>query len=194
MSNLAIMRAFEVVSLILYLGALIWTVRSRNPYWFGLLIGASLVFVFDWQWSARGFFNATFNPDLTTIPGLTSYGMAEPGSVPPVIEPWSVALNYGFGFGPAIAMLLMATPTLIRTFGKAHYLVVFLCGVVGVALYEIPVVHIIGAWTYRRTNSYVPGALICAVLISWYVTSGTANHWQPGFEPQLPGAAAPART
>lgn len=52
------------------------------------------------------------------------------------------------------------------------------------------VIGIIGAWTYRRTNSFVPGALICALFISWYVTSGTANHWQPGFEPQLPGAPA----
>jgi hypothetical protein len=51
------------------------------------------------------------------------------------------------------------------------------------------VVGVIGAFTYRRTNSYVPGALICALLISWYVTSGTANHWAPGFKPQLPGAA-----
>lgn len=52
------------------------------------------------------------------------------------------------------------------------------------------VIGVIGAWTYRRTNSHVPGALICALLISWYITSGTANHWQPGFEPQLPGAPA----
>lgn len=62
-----------------------------------------------------------------------------------------------------------------------------------VAIQFVPllgVIGIIGAWTYRRTNSYVPGALICALLISWYVTSGTANHWQPGFAPQIPGAAA----
>lgn len=62
-----------------------------------------------------------------------------------------------------------------------------------VAIQFVPllaVIGIIGAWTYRRTNSYVPGALICALLVSWYVTSGTANHWQPGFAPQIPGAAA----
>lgn len=62
-----------------------------------------------------------------------------------------------------------------------------------VAIQFIPllgVVGVIGAYTYRRTNSYVPGALICALLISWYVTSGTANHWAPGYAPQLPGAAA----
>jgi len=55
------------------------------------------------------------------------------------------------------------------------------------------VIGIIGVWTWRRTNSYVPGALICALLISWYVTSGTANHWQPGFDFQIPGASAPAK-
>jgi len=62
-----------------------------------------------------------------------------------------------------------------------------------VAIQFVPllgVIGVIGAWTYRRTNAYVPGALICALLISWYVTSGTANHWAPGFEPQLPGASA----
>ena len=62
-----------------------------------------------------------------------------------------------------------------------------------VAIQFVPllaVIGVIGAYAYRRTNSYVPGALICALLISWYVTSGTANHWAPGYEPQLPGAAA----
>ncbi len=62
-----------------------------------------------------------------------------------------------------------------------------------VAIQFIPllaVVGVIAAYTYRRTNSYVPGALICALLISWYVTSGTANHWRPGFAPELPGASA----
>jgi dienelactone hydrolase len=63
-----------------------------------------------------------------------------------------------------------------------------------VAIQFVPllgVIGVIGAWTYRRTGSYVPGALICALLISWYVTSGTANHWAPGFKPQLPGASRP---
>ena len=64
-----------------------------------------------------------------------------------------------------------------------------------VAIQFVPllaVIGVIGAFTYRRTNSYVPGALICALLISWYVTSGTANHWQPGYPFKIPGAAAPA--
>jgi len=61
-----------------------------------------------------------------------------------------------------------------------------------IAIQFVPLLGVIGVvagYTYRRTNSYVPGALICALLISWYVTSGTANHWAPGFKPQLPGAS-----
>ena len=46
----------------------------------------------------------------------------------------------------------------------------------------------IAAITYRRTNSYVPGALICAALLAWYVTGGTAAHWYPGYTSPLVAA------
>jgi len=60
-----------------------------------------------------------------------------------------------------------------------------------VAIQFVPLLATIGviaALTYRRTNSYVPGALICALLLSWYITAGTATHWYPGFK--LPDSAA----
>ena len=61
-----------------------------------------------------------------------------------------------------------------------------------VAIQFVPLLATIGvlaAFTYRRTNSYAPGALICAALLAWYVTAGTAIHWTPGFHPPPPGAA-----
>ena len=45
----------------------------------------------------------------------------------------------------------------------------------------LAVVGLIGAFTYRRTNSYVPGALICALVVTWYIVAGTATHWSPGW-------------
>jgi dienelactone hydrolase len=51
------------------------------------------------------------------------------------------------------------------------------------------VVGVIAAFTYRRTNAYDPGALICAVLICWYVAGGTAIHWSADFPMNLPGAS-----
>jgi pimeloyl-ACP methyl ester carboxylesterase len=61
-----------------------------------------------------------------------------------------------------------------------------------VAIQFVPLLATFGAlaaFTYRRTNSYVPGALVCAALLAWYVTAGTATHWYPGFKVQMPGAS-----
>lgn len=51
----------------------------------------------------------------------------------------------------------------------------------------LAIVGVIAVFTYRRTNSYVPGALICALFITWYVVSGTATHWSPDFQLPIPG-------
>lgn len=62
-----------------------------------------------------------------------------------------------------------------------------------VAIQFVPLLATFGAlaaFTYRRTNSFAPGALICAGLLAWYVTAGTATHWYPGFKVQPPAAAA----
>ncbi|MFM1958830.1 MAG: hypothetical protein RL588_347 [Pseudomonadota bacterium] len=61
-----------------------------------------------------------------------------------------------------------------------------------VALQFIPLLSLVGViavFTWRRTNSYLPGALICALFLSWYVTSGTANHWSPDYPMTFPPAA-----
>jgi predicted Co/Zn/Cd cation transporter (cation efflux family) len=61
-----------------------------------------------------------------------------------------------------------------------------------VAIQFVPLLATVGAIaavTYRRTNSYAPGAFICALVLAWYVTAGTATHWSPDFKLPLPGAA-----
>lgn len=35
---------------------------------------------------------------------------------------------------------------------------------------------LIATFTYRRTDSYVPGALICALVVTWYIVAGQAMH------------------
>jgi pimeloyl-ACP methyl ester carboxylesterase len=65
-----------------------------------------------------------------------------------------------------------------------------------VAYQFIPVlatVGVIGAWTYRRTNSWLPGALVSAMFVTLYVVSGTA-FYPPPAAPAPPAAApTPAR-
>jgi hypothetical protein len=38
------------------------------------------------------------------------------------------------------------------------------------------IVAIIATFTYRRTNSYLPGAFICALFVTWYIVAGQATH------------------
>jgi len=62
-----------------------------------------------------------------------------------------------------------------------------------VAIQFVPLLAIVGAFgifTWRRTNSYVPGAFICALFVTWYIVAGTATHWSPEFRLPQPAAAA----
>jgi pimeloyl-ACP methyl ester carboxylesterase len=99
---------------------------------------------------------------------------------------WKIAMALGFG-----VLLIVQYATLFQTgflFTPAEPLNTI------VAIQFVPLLAIVGviaALTYRRTNSYVPGALICALLLSWYVTAGTATHWYPGFK--LPAQASQSK-
>jgi pimeloyl-ACP methyl ester carboxylesterase len=99
---------------------------------------------------------------------------------------WKLAMSLGF-----IVLLLAEYGTLFNTgflLTPAEPLNTI------VAIQFVPLLAVFGAIaavTYRRTNSYVPGALICAALLSWYISGGTATHWYPGFKP--PPAAARSR-
>lgn len=96
---------------------------------------------------------------------------------------WKVAMALGFG-----VLLIVQYATLFQT-GFLATPEEPLNTIVAIQFVPLlATVGVIAALTYRRTNSYVPGALICALLLSWYVTAGTATHWYPGFK--LPQAAA----
>lgn len=59
-----------------------------------------------------------------------------------------------------------------------------------IAIQFVPLLALVGliaVFTWRRTASYLPGALICALLVTWYVTAGTATHWSPAFQLPMPG-------
>jgi pimeloyl-ACP methyl ester carboxylesterase len=98
---------------------------------------------------------------------------------------WKLGMSLGF-----LVLLIVQYATLFRTgllFTPDEPLNTI------VAIQFVPLLAVVGAIaaiTYRRTNSYVPGALICALLLSWYVTAGTATHWYPGFKLPPP---APSR-
>ena len=49
-----------------------------------------------------------------------------------------------------------------------------------VSLQFLPLLMIVGLiaiFTWRRTNSYAPGALICSLFVTWYMAAGTATQF-----------------
>ncbi len=153
LSNLEIVRAYEIVTLVLYFASFIWLLRLRNPVYMGALLGATCVFGFDWAYTCRDFFNATYNPALIWIPGIDIMNMREPISIP---------FAYGMAFGPFTVLLVMAGNWFDRRFGLGGYVIVWIIGAVGVMLYEVPVVHILHIWTYHQQ----PDQMILGVPIS----------------------------
>jgi len=96
---------------------------------------------------------------------------------------WKIAMSLGFA-----ALLVYEYATLFRT-GLLATPAEPLNTII--AIQFVPLLAsfgVIAAITYRRTNSYVPGALICAALLAWYVTAGTATHWYPGYTSPLVAA------
>lgn len=96
----------------------------------------------------------------------------------------AVAMAGGFAILVGVQYLSLFTTGLLATPAEPLNIII--------AIQFVPlmaVVGIIGAFTYRRTNAYVPGALICALLICWYVTAGTATHWSPEFKLPVPAAS-----
>lgn len=146
MDNLVIVRAYEIGTLLLYIAAFVWIWRMRNPVFLGAMIGATLVFGYDWVYCTKFFFNVTYNPELIWIPGLEIQGIREPLAIP---------LAYGVAFGPFTVLLVKMKDALDRKFGIWNYAVVWIIGAIGVMLYEVPVVHILHIWTYNQEPAHL---------------------------------------
>ena len=82
-----------------------------------------------------------------------------------------VAMSGGFVVMlAAVYGLLFATGRLVTAFDP-------LSTVIAIQFAPLlAVVAIIATFTWRRTDSHVPGALICGPLVTWYVVAGTATH------------------
>ena len=145
LGDVVTIRVFEAISVVLFAIALRWVWQQRDPLYLGALLGAAGVFVHDWFWATNGFFRVTFNQHLIGIPGIGINGLTEPLSVP---------LNYAFGFGIPAILYTKNKKRMDARFGRWQYPLLWLAGAVGVGIYEIPVVHILGIWEYHQTPGF----------------------------------------
>lgn len=158
MSNLTIVRSFEGVVAIGFVATLIWIWRQRNPLYLGTFLAGGLCFVFDWSWCSRSFFNATFNPALIHLPGVTTQGVFYPLLLPPA---WALA------FGLTTILLLRAAPWFDRRLGGFGYVAIWLIGGIGMTAGENLMVGLLHIYTYHQKPEYLIGTVPWAnVLLS----------------------------
>jgi hypothetical protein len=85
-----------------------------------------------------------------------------------------LALALGFGVFLAIEYgALFASGRLILPTGNPLEALYTIVGMQFLPL--LAIAALISTFTYRRTNSYLPGALICGFFITWYIVAGTAT-------------------
>jgi dienelactone hydrolase len=65
-----------------------------------------------------------------------------------------------------------------------------------IAIQFVPILAFVGltaAFTWRLSRTWLAGGLICALVVSGYVTAGTATHWRPGWRLTANAGLYPAR-
>lgn len=140
------MAIYEIVSIVAFLAALGWAINSKNPFNLGAVIGGFFLFVFDWIWCGKWFFNATFTSNLTMIPGIDIMGQQ---------YPIAVACNWSVGFGLMPLLLSKYHGTLSSKLGMLHVPVVLVVAAVFDMLAEIPLVSGLGVYTYHQSPEYL---------------------------------------
>lgn len=150
MSNLMQMRVIEAVIFLVYFVVLVWVLRRRDPLALGAIVAGTLCFVFDWAWCARSFFNATFNPDLIPIPGISVQGLFYPVAVAPA---------WGLAFGLPAVLLAQAGDWLDRRFGVLSWVLIWLVGGVGMTLAENLLTGVLGIYTYHQKPEFLLGTV-----------------------------------
>jgi hypothetical protein len=137
---------YEIISSLVFLVALVWVYRTRNPFYLAALVSGFFLFVFDWLWCGRDFFNATFNQELTMVPGID------------VLEqryPWAVAFNWSVGFGLVPLLLSKYHGSWSAKLGALHFPVVLAVSAVADIAIEVSLVTGLGVYTYHQAPEYL---------------------------------------
>ena len=93
----------------------------------------------------------------------------------------SMARQYLTGIGAlALGFVLFIAAEYIPLFTAGHLLAPIEALNAIVSIQFLPLMAIVGlisVFTWRRTNSYAPGALICGLFVTWYMVAGTATQY-----------------
>lgn len=137
---------YEPVSIVLFLLALGWALRSGNPINLGAVLGGFLLFGFDWLWCSKGFWNATVAQNLIMIPGLHIQSQR---------YPIAIACNWSVGYGLLPLLLSKCHGAMSRRLGVLHFPVMLaLFAALDIAI-EALLISVLGVYAYHQAPQYL---------------------------------------
>lgn len=146
MTSLAIVRSYEIIGALLFIGGLIWVWRSRNPLYYGAYTGASIGGgVYEWIFDSRYYFRLTADDKF-----IAAWVM---DGVP---APLAMILFYAFFFGIPLLWLVHRHEALVARFGpRGLYGMLALLGIIGTPLFECLNTSVTQIYRYHQADRYL---------------------------------------
>ncbi|KAH6973517.1 hypothetical protein BKA56DRAFT_591935 [Ilyonectria sp. MPI-CAGE-AT-0026] len=145
-ASLEVIRLYEIVSLCLFFGGLIYVWRSRNPVFYGVYFASSIGGgVMEWIFDSKYYFRLTTDERF-----ITAWTMAEEKAALAMI------LFYAFFFGIPLVLLDDHRAILYRKFGYyTTYFLVVLLGTIGTPMFECTNTSVAHIYKYHQRHEYL---------------------------------------
>jgi hypothetical protein len=147
---LIVVRGFELLSVLLFLGGLIWVIRQRKPLYYGAYLGACFAGIyFDWINNLNWFLRVVYDERFLTLFRIDGWP-----------QPLAMSTTYAFYFGIPLIILIHFRDALQKRFGKlGQYLFVAVAGMIALPVFEIPMVQAFRLWTYYQKEQFLLGGV-----------------------------------
>lgn len=143
MADESLLRAVEIGGATVYLLALYFSVRRRDPFYLGMFVACNLLVFWDWIFNTRWFFNVVFDERLFALWSIQG-------------EHETFAALFAFvGFYYWVFHILMSREaTLDRIMGVWQYPLIYIASAIYVLCFEVFFVNL-GVWTYYQQDAYL---------------------------------------
>lgn len=149
-NTLIVVRGFELLSVLLFLGGLLWVIRQRRPLYYGAFLAACFAGIyFDWINNLNWFLRVVYDERFLTLFRIDGWP-----------QPLAMTTTYAFYFGIPLLILIHNREVLEKRFGKVgQYVFVAVVGTIALPLFEIPMVQAFKLWTYYQKEQFLLGGV-----------------------------------
>ena len=137
-----VLHAFEIGGLLIYLAALVFSLRTRDPFFIGIFASCNLFVFWDWIFNTVWFFNVTFNAKLTTLWVIAGER-----------ETLAAVLAFVGFYYWVFHLLARYSQALDARLGRWQYPLLYAVSCVYVLVFEVMFVNL-GVWTYWQKPEY----------------------------------------